>query len=109
MCQLFLQFDGPSTILVQSRGARINEIMSSREVNEVASSPRGVTVDPTGQKAQSSKEEEYNRAAEEAVNAGPGATRSVGDLTQEIKGTDQHIANVTKGGNVEIEKPGQKS
>jgi hypothetical protein len=39
--QLFLQFHGPSTILVQSQAARLADILSSEEVNEIAKAPPG--------------------------------------------------------------------
>jgi DsbC/DsbD-like thiol-disulfide interchange protein len=83
--------------------------LSAREVDEIASSPRGVTVDPTVQKDQPSKDEESRKAAEEAVNAAPAPSRSVDDLTQETKGTSQNVAKVTRDGKVEFEKPDQKS
>lgn len=71
--------------------------MSAREVNEIADSPRGVTINPTEQKKQSSE------AAEAAPSPPPE------ELTHEIKGTNQSIANVTTEGKVEFEKPGQKN
>ncbi|RYP42207.1 hypothetical protein DL767_000371 [Monosporascus sp. MG133] len=39
--RLFLQFRGPSTILMSSRGARISDVLSKQEVNEIADSPAG--------------------------------------------------------------------
>ncbi|OXV10889.1 hypothetical protein Egran_01349 [Elaphomyces granulatus] len=39
--RLFLQFDGPTTILVQSRGARVRDVLNAREVNEIANAPAG--------------------------------------------------------------------
>lgn len=84
--------------------------MSAREVNEIASSPRGLTIDPDEPRKPTTEKEEYKEAAKEAVSAAPDApSRSVDDLTQEVKGTSQHIAEVTKNGKVEFEKPGQKS
>ena len=40
--RLFLQFTGPTTLLVQSRGARIRDVLSTHEVNEIADAPPGV-------------------------------------------------------------------
>ncbi|GLA68655.1 altered inheritance of mitochondria protein 24, mitochondrial [Aspergillus tubingensis] len=108
--RLFLQFDGPSTILLQTRGPRINEVLTSHEVNEIASAPRGLTIGPakpTEGKRQPG--DEYVKAAEEAVNAGPGPHRTVDELTNELKGTEQSIATLTKEGKVIIEKAGQKN
>ncbi|OCK94349.1 uncharacterized protein K441DRAFT_611430 [Cenococcum geophilum 1.58] len=39
--RLFLQFHGPSTILLQSRGSRISDILTTQDVNEIADSPPG--------------------------------------------------------------------
>ncbi len=36
ICQLFLQFHGPTTVLLQTRAARLNDVFSNRDVNEVA-------------------------------------------------------------------------
>ncbi|BDD55639.1 Altered inheritance of mitochondria protein 24, mitochondrial [Monascus purpureus] len=109
--RLFLQFDGPTKILVQSRGPRLNDVLSTREVNEIADAPRGVTaeaVKPSDEKKQPSKpnhDEEYEKAAEEAVDvqAAPVPARSVGLFKQEVKGVNSGYAEVTKGGKVVIE------
>ncbi|TVY51511.1 Altered inheritance of mitochondria protein 24, mitochondrial [Lachnellula cervina] len=39
--RLFLQFHGPTTILVSSRASRINDVLTARDVNEIADSPAG--------------------------------------------------------------------
>ena len=107
---MFLQFDGPSTILLQTRGPRINEVLTTHEVNELASAPRGLTIGPakpTEEKRQPTAEDEYRKAAEESVNAGPGPSRTVEALTNEVKGTSQSVATLTKDGKVIFEKPGQ--
>lgn len=101
LLQLFLQFDGPATILVQSRGPRLNDVLSGREVNEIADTPRGVT-SPARQSPKSERKE-----AEEAVKSVPEISRSVEDLTQEIKGISQSVAKIRKDGKVEIEEVGR--
>ncbi|KAL5045216.1 altered inheritance of mitochondria protein 24, mitochondrial [Aspergillus fruticulosus] len=102
--RLFLQFDGPSTILLQSRGARISDVLSTQEVNEFASTPRGLTIFPT-------KPEEKQQVPEQPeksdVRKVPG-TRTVDEIEQEIKGVTQSIAILTKEGKVVFEKPGQR-
>ncbi|OAL35803.1 hypothetical protein AYO20_04953 [Fonsecaea nubica] len=39
--RLFLQFSGPTTILIQSRAARVNDVLTTQEVNEIADTPAG--------------------------------------------------------------------
>ncbi|KAL1956204.1 hypothetical protein VTO42DRAFT_7551 [Malbranchea cinnamomea] len=43
--RLFLQFEGPTKILVQTRASRVNDVLTTEEVNEIASAPPGVTRD----------------------------------------------------------------
>lgn len=40
--RLFLQFRGPTTILIQSRATRVGDVLSTQEVNEIADTPAGV-------------------------------------------------------------------
>lgn len=87
---------------MQSRGPRLNDVLSGREVNEIADTPRGVT-SPAGQ---SPKSEERKRA-EEAVKSVPEISRSVEDLTQEINGISQSVAKIRKDGKVEFEEVGR--
>ncbi|KAJ5606449.1 Mitochondrial biogenesis protein AIM24 [Penicillium lagena] len=94
--RLFLQFDGPTTILVQTRGPRLKDVLAPREANEIADVQRGVTVTAT--------EAAGNDAA---VNTIPELARSVEDLTQEIKGTSQSVARIRRDGKVEIEEVGR--
>lgn len=42
MRQLFLHFRGPVNILIQSRGSTLNEVLTTRDVNEIADTPAGV-------------------------------------------------------------------
>ncbi|CAF9920315.1 MAG: Altered inheritance of mitochondria protein 24, mitochondrial [Heterodermia speciosa] len=42
--RLFLQFHGPTTILLQTRAARLNDVLSNRDVDEVADVPPGQSV-----------------------------------------------------------------
>jgi hypothetical protein len=39
--RLFLQFHGPTTLLLSSRAARISDVLTSRDINEIADSPAG--------------------------------------------------------------------
>lgn len=94
--QLFLQFEGPATILVQSRASRVRDVLSNHQVNEIADAPAGVAQDAVNRL-------EYRRAAEEAVAQAPVPSRTVEQLTQEIKGVEQTIATIREG-KVEFEK-----
>lgn len=40
--RLFLQFRGPTTLLIQSRAPRVSDVLSTQEVNEIADAPAGV-------------------------------------------------------------------
>lgn len=40
--RLFLKFHGPTTILISSRASRISDVLTSRDVNEIADAPAGV-------------------------------------------------------------------
>ncbi|TQN70090.1 Altered inheritance of mitochondria protein 24 [Colletotrichum shisoi] len=40
--RLFLQFRGPTTLLMSSRGVRVADSLTDREVNEIADAPAGV-------------------------------------------------------------------
>ncbi|KAF2495629.1 altered inheritance of mitochondria protein 24, mitochondrial [Lophium mytilinum] len=41
--RLFLEFQGPSTLIMQSRGSSIRDVLTARDVNEIADSPPGPT------------------------------------------------------------------
>lgn len=43
--RLFLRFQGPTTILLQSRAAPLSDSLTTRDINEVADSPAGVAQD----------------------------------------------------------------
>jgi len=39
--QLFLHFRGPANIIIQSRGGSLTDVLTTRDVNEIADSPAG--------------------------------------------------------------------
>ncbi|KIW50634.1 hypothetical protein PV05_09425 [Exophiala xenobiotica] len=53
--RLFLQFRGPTTLLLQSRAARVNDVLTAQDVNEIADAPAGSVREAIGnaQKTQS--------------------------------------------------------
>lgn len=91
---------------MQTRAARVRDILSDREVNEIADTPAGATFNAANKLEESASAEQksdYQKAAEEAVSQAPVPSRTVDELTQEIKGISQSIATV-RDGKVEFEK-----
>ncbi|KAH8727797.1 mitochondrial biogenesis AIM24-domain-containing protein, partial [Phaeosphaeriaceae sp. PMI808] len=48
--RLFLCFEGPSTLLLQSRASRLSDVLTLRDVNEIAESPPGAVQDAVDRK-----------------------------------------------------------
>ena len=48
--QLFLQFEGPTTMLLQSRASRVSDVLTLKDVDEIASSPPGAVQDAVARK-----------------------------------------------------------
>ncbi|CAI9630969.1 mitochondrial protein fmp26 protein [Alternaria burnsii] len=48
--RLFLRFEGPTTMLVQSRASRISDVLTLRNVDEIADSPPGAVEDAATRK-----------------------------------------------------------
>ncbi|KAF2876620.1 mitochondrial biogenesis AIM24-domain-containing protein [Massariosphaeria phaeospora] len=48
--RLFLQFEGPTTMLLQSRGSRISDVLTLKDVDEIAESPPGAVQDAVSRK-----------------------------------------------------------
>ncbi|EEH48811.2 hypothetical protein PABG_11955 [Paracoccidioides brasiliensis Pb03] len=90
--RFFLQFDGPVTILVQSRASRIADVLTTQQINEIADSPPGVTQDAVHKvaAAQTHKEEVISKAKE--------------GIESSISG--QSIANVRHDGKIEFHRTG---
>lgn len=82
--------------------------MSDREVNEIADTPAGSTFDAVnkleaGTGLKQGDKSDYQRVAKEAVSEAPVPSRTVEELTQELKGVSQTIATI-RDGKVEFEK-----
>lgn len=98
---------------MQSRGPRLNDVLSEREANEIAGSPRGLSLKggPASQKSEhqsndnKSGEEKFREEAEKATHAAPVPARSVEQLSNEVRGVDQKIAKLTEEGKVIFDKP----
>lgn len=92
---------------MQSRGPRLNDVLSAQEANEIANVPSGFTPAPRSTddtKTLDEKPEAEKTEAEKAVSNISGLTRSVQELEQEIEGTSQSVAKIRKDGKVEIEE-----
>ncbi|KAF2477784.1 uncharacterized protein BDR25DRAFT_299578 [Lindgomyces ingoldianus] len=50
--RLFLRFEGPTTMLLQSRGSRISDVLTLRDVSEIAETPPGAVQDAVSRKIQ---------------------------------------------------------
>lgn len=48
--QLFLSFQGPATLLLQSRASRLSDVLTLRDVNEISDSPPGSVDDAVTRK-----------------------------------------------------------
>jgi hypothetical protein len=95
-----MQFDGPATLLVQSRGPRLNDVLSAHEVNEIADTPRGLTSLPGQSKAEPEKKTDDTMYE-------PDITRSIDDIVQEVKGIRQSVATIRNDGKIEVEQVGK--
>jgi hypothetical protein len=48
--QLFLRFEGPTTMLLQSRASRISDVLTLKDVSEIAETPPGTVQDVVANK-----------------------------------------------------------
>ncbi|KAK3709965.1 Altered inheritance of mitochondria protein 24, mitochondrial [Vermiconidia calcicola] len=67
--RLFLHFHGPATILVQSRGSALSDVLTTRDVTEIADSPADAV--PKAPAKQSSAEAGVNTPSSGAPAAAP--------------------------------------
>ena len=91
--RLFLQFHGPATILMSSRGVRVSDTLTSEQVNEIADAPAGVLAQAV----------ELDVKPKEVA-----APEAEAEAEAEVVKTDQtpsafHIATVQKDGKVKFE------
>lgn len=87
--RLFLQFQGPTKILMSSRGARISDVLTNEDVNEIADTEAGIMPKSIEQAAKPKKE------GETAVAASPASVAE--------KPTAIHVATVGQNGKVQFE------
>ncbi|TGO84737.1 hypothetical protein BPOR_0471g00010 [Botrytis porri] len=82
--RLFLQFRGPTTLLMSTRATRISDVLTNKEINEIADAPPG--------------------AVTEAIELAK-EPKSISQVTKQIKDvpTGFHYVEVNKGGKVKFE------
>lgn len=68
--RLFLRFEGPTTILIQSRASRVSEVLSREDVMEIGDAPAGL-VQQTIRRARIAQEDGPSRSAAAAVVSAP--------------------------------------
>lgn len=88
---------------MQSRGPRLNDVLSQQEVDEIASTPRGLTSSP---ESSQSSEAEKQKEAEQTLGNSADISRSFEDLDQEIRGVSQSVAQIRADGKVEVKQTG---
>lgn len=91
--RLFLQFKGPTTILMSSRGVRVSDVLTREQVNEIADAEAGVV--PKAVEA-AAKPQKQVASREPVAGAGtPGSSTE--------KPLAMHVATVGKDGKVHFE------
>ncbi|KIX00961.1 uncharacterized protein Z518_10027 [Rhinocladiella mackenziei CBS 650.93] len=88
--RLFLRFQGPTTILIQSRAARVNDVLTAQEVNEIADAPAGVV-------------HEAIIASQEVKGRSEGATQSAPTYLSNKPQPKLSVASVSRDGKVSFE------
>lgn len=92
--RLFLKFEGPTTILLQSRANRVNEIMTNEQINEIADAPAG-TVDKTIRHVRLSQEDPFYKATKMIKAAEPAAAQEGGSLSSKPDSQRMGVAGAT--------------
>ncbi|KAI4908447.1 uncharacterized protein J4E92_010899 [Alternaria infectoria] len=88
--RLFLRFEGPTTMLIQSRASRISDVLTLRNVDEIADSPPGAVEDAATRKIK-----------EEIKSIGEGTKAPIPNT--DASGTIRYAT--VKDGKAEFEKP----
>jgi Mitochondrial biogenesis AIM24 len=100
--RLFLQFTGPTTLLVQSRAARLSDVLSTQEVNEIVDAPPGVVREAVENvRVGGSQMKEGSDASRTGVE---GATISASPAGAAWKEPRLSYASVSRDGKVKIEE-----
>jgi Mitochondrial biogenesis AIM24 len=100
--RLFLQFVGPTTILLQSRASRVRDVLSEREVDEIADAPPGKVAEAVESGLERQRVEFAEKEGGKGGESGKG--EAVGPKTVVRKPPKLSIASVQRDGKVRIEE-----
>ncbi|KAI9877242.1 MAG: Altered inheritance of mitochondria protein 24, mitochondrial [Pleopsidium flavum] len=89
--RLFLHFHGPFTILIQSRTSRLSDVLTTRDVNEIADTPAGAVQSAVTLSSTLKKEDGYGLSS--SLDAPKRATDSPTHLS---------VASVRRDGKVDF-------
>lgn len=101
--RLFLQFTGPTTLLIQSRAARPSDVLSTREVNEIADAPPGLAREVI-ENARAGGSQVKTEGSDAARTGVEGATVSASPAGAARTEPRLSYASVSRDGNVKIEE-----
>ncbi|KAF4456566.1 altered inheritance-mitochondria protein 24, mitochondrial [Fusarium austroafricanum] len=93
--RLFLQFHGPTKILMSSRGVRVSDVLANQQVNEIADSQPGLLAEAV---------ETINKPKlTDGAETKPAPVKAVKQEADDESVTGIHIATVEKDGKVKFE------
>lgn len=97
--RLFLHFTGPTTILLQSRGSRVSDVLTNRDVDEIADAPPGAVAEAVRLQVVRKQEHEGQRGGGEEEAKGAAARATIVPKPPRL-----NIASVQRDGKVRIEE-----
>lgn len=111
--RLFLQFKGPTTIIMSSRGVRLADVLSKEQVNEIAEAPPGsvaAALEPLGQQQGQQQGQPLGQQQGQPQGQPQGQQQGEGDegkadakATAEQAPSALHVASVKRDGKVAFE------
>ena len=103
--RLFLQFTGPATLLIQSRASRVSDVLSAREVSEIADAPPGVVQKVVKDEVEKIEASAVGDAARTDVKSAlPSTASEAGPSRPAWREPRLNYASVSRDGKVTIEK-----
>lgn len=102
--RLFLRFTGPTTILIQSRAARLSDVLTHREVDEIAEAPPGVVERLVEKQHQQPQEQKQQQRQREGGGRETGSGPRAGTSVKKGSPPKLSIATVRRDGKVTIEE-----